>query len=173
MRLAVLASLLLVGCQLNAFDSTITGESTVAGVSSVAPLSAIPPFGAFSAIDFAHNADFKAEGVTKDDLNLAKVTRLTLKIESPSDQDFSFLDDVSFFARSGDQRVLVARKSDVSGEGLHAPNPTLELDTTGADLTPYVTAPTMSLEVEAHGRAPPKDVKLEASVQFEFRVKVF
>jgi hypothetical protein len=173
MRLALLAALLLTGCQLNAFDTVLTGETTVPGNGSGDALSSIPAFGSFSTLDLEQTADFTTQDVTKGDVNFARVTSLTLKIESPSDQDFSFLDDVSFFAKAGDQRVLIAQKQGVAQLGLHAPLPTLTLDATGADLTPFVTAPALSLEVEAHGRTPPRDVKLKASVDFQIRVKVF
>ena len=173
--LLLLVSLLLAGCQLNEFVTRITGETTVPGSASAqtTELAALPPFGEFSEIDFASNPDLAREGVSLADINKATVSALTLQIESPSDQDFGFLDDVAFYAKTGDQKVLVAEKHEIAKLGLGGRNPTLELDVTGADLTPFVTAASMSLLVEGHGRTPLRDVKLKANVDFEIRVKVF
>lgn len=168
-----LAVLSLGGCQLNSFDSTLVGETTLAGGDAGTPLTAIPAFGSFNALDFSQNPDFENNDVSPSDLNSAKVTSLTLKIISPSDQDFSFLDDVQFFAHTGDALTLVAERHDIASLPLDGPNPTLSLNVTGADLTPYVSGGAMTLEIRATGRAPRSDTRLRATVGFEFRVKVF
>lgn len=173
--LVSLALLFVCGCQLNSFDSSLVGETTIPGTSSVAPqpLSAIPPFASFSRIDFAQNPDFQTNDVSPAEINSAKVASLDLKIVSPNDSDFGFLDDVEFYARSGDTSTLIAEKHGIAALGLRAPNPTLSLDVTGADLTPYIHDGPFSIEVKTNGRTPEHDTHLRATVNFEFRVKVF
>jgi hypothetical protein len=170
-----LALLLLGACQLNSFDSDLTGETTVPGSDAMdaGTLSAIPPFANLTQIDFASSADFQTNEVTPEEINEAVVTAMTLQVDSPAEQDFAFLDDVSFFARAGDSTTLIAERHDVSGLGLRGPNPSLQLDVTGADLTPYVQGGPFSIEVHVNGRPPARTTRLKATATFEFRVKVF
>jgi hypothetical protein len=168
-----LAALALCGCQLNSFHSTLVGETTVPGDASGAPLTSLPAFGSFSDLDFAENEDFVQNGVKPSEINSAKVTSLTLEIVSPATQGFSFLDEVSFYARAGDTLTLIAEKHDIPSLALTAPNPKLSLDVTGVDLTPFITGSSVALEVRGSGRTPPEDTQLRATVDFELRVNVF
>lgn len=165
--LSVYALLALVACGPPGFLAEVKGETTVAGdptgISNV--LDAFPAIGSFSNLDFDQNQDFKNQGVTKDQVSSVKLQSLELKVLSPSDQDFSFLDTLEFYAKTGDQEVLVASKRNISSLGLKAPNPVLVLDVTDAELQPFITAPSMSLSVRGKGRKPAKEVRLEANVK--------
>lgn len=160
---------------LNVFHTEVKGETTVAGDPS--PLStvlgAFPGVGSFTNIDFNENQEFKNQGVTKDQVNSVIVDSVQLKIVSPNDQDFAFLDTLEFFAKTGDQEVKVAGKSNIGSLGLRAPNPVLVLDVTEAELKDFVTAPSMNIIVRGNGRVPRQDVKLEATVGLRVEVKVF
>jgi hypothetical protein len=172
--LSVCALLSLVACAPPGFVAEVKGEATVAGdptgISTV--LDAFPSIGSFSSLDFDQNQDFQNQGVTKDQVSSAKLQSLSLKILSPADQNFSFLDTLEFYAKAGDQEVLVASKHNISSLGLNAPNPVLVLDVTDAELQPFITAPSMSISVRGKGRKPSKEVRLQVDVKLDVQVRL-
>lgn len=178
MRLApilpVCALVSLVACAPPSFTAEVKGETTVSadptGVANL--LEAFPAIGSFSSLDFNQNQDFENQGVTKEQVSSAKLKSLQLKILAPPDMDFSFLDTLEFKAKAGDREVLVASKRDISKLGLKAPNPVLEMDLTGVELQPFITAPSMSLTVSGKGRMPSKDVRLQATVTLDVQVRL-
>ena len=168
------ALMALSACGANVFPVEVSGETTIAGDPS--PFSALLGafnIGSFANIDFNQTQEFQNQGVTKDQVESVKTDYIRLKIISPETQDFSFLENLQFYARAGDQEVLVASKSGIDKLGLKAPNPVLELDVTDAELQPFVTAPSMSIIVRGKGRMPPQDTRLEANVGLNVTVKVF
>ena len=172
--LSVCALLSLVACAPPGFVAEVKGETTVpgdpTGISTV--LDAFPSIGSFSSLDFDQNQDFQNQGVTKEQVSSARLQALSLKILSPADQDFSFLDTLEFYAKTGDQEVLVASKRNISSLGLKAPNPVLVLDVTGEELQPFITAPSMSISVRGKGRKPSKEVRLQVDVKLDVQVRL-
>ena len=172
--LSVCALLSLVACAPPGFVAEVKGEATVAGdptgISTV--LDAFPSIGSFSSLDFDQNQDFQNQGVTKEQVSSAKLHSLSLKILSPADVDFTFLDTLEFYAKAGDQEVLVASKRNIASLGLKAPNPVLVLDVTGAELQPFITAPSMSISVRGKGRKPSKEVRLQVDVKLDVQVRL-
>lgn len=162
----------LAGCEPGTFYTEVKGQTTVEGDAS--PLSnilgAFPAIGSFSNMDFNANADFQREGVRTDQVSSVRVSALSLKIVTPGSQDFSFLEEISFHARVGDQEAEIAHKTDIGALGLEAPNPVLELEVTEAELQPFIAAPSMSIVVRGAGRVPPQDTTLEATARFRVQV---
>ncbi|PTL82091.1 hypothetical protein [Vitiosangium sp. GDMCC 1.1324] len=179
MRLAsvlpVCALLSLVACAPPTFTAEVKGETTVpaapGGIGTL--LEAFPAIGSFSSLDFDQNQDFQNQGVTKEQVSSAKLQSLQLKVLAPADQDFSFLDTVEFYAKTGDREVLVASKHNIASLGLKAPNPVLALDLEDVDLQPFITAPSMSISVRGKGRMPSKEVRLLADVKLDVQVRTF
>lgn len=178
MRLAsvlpVCALLSLVACAPPSFVAEVQGETTVPAAPSgiFTLLEAFPAIGGFSSLDFDQNQDFQNQGVTKEQVSSAKLQSLQLKVLSPADQDFSFLDTVEFYAKAGDREVRVASKHNISSLGLKAPNPVLNLDLDEVELQPFITAPSMSISVRGRGRMPQKEVRLQADVKLEVRARL-
>jgi hypothetical protein len=172
--LSVCALLSLVACASPSFVAEVKGETTVpgdpTGISTI--LDAFPAIGSFSNLDFDQNQDFQNQGVTKDQVSSAKLKSLQLKVLSPADQDFSFLDSLEFYAKAGDREVLVASKRNISSLGLKAPNPVLDMDLAGAELQPFITAPSMSISVRGKGRKPSREVRLQADVKLDVQVRL-
>ncbi|XXF81525.1 hypothetical protein P2318_05925 [Myxococcaceae bacterium GXIMD 01537] len=163
----------LAACSAPTFTAEVKGETTVAAAPILGGvLNAFPAIASFASLDFDQNQDFKNQGVTKDEVSSVKVRSLRLKVLSPDDADFGFLDSLEFFARAGDREVRIARKDNISRLGLSAPNPVLELDVEDVDLQPYVTAPSMSIIVRGKGRMPEKEVRLQASVLLEVKLSL-
>jgi hypothetical protein len=160
------------GCGANIFHVDVKGEATIAGSPLGGLLNAFPTVASFTNIDFNENQEFKNQGVTKDQVNSVKVAAIQLKILTPPEQDYSFLDTLQFFARTGDSEVLVAEKTGIGDLNIQGPNAVLNMDIKDVELKPYVTAPTMSIIVRGKGRQPSQDTKLEANVRLRVDVKI-
>jgi hypothetical protein len=165
----------LLACQPNVFPVEVSGGTTIQGDPSPVPglLNAFPGIGSFNNIDFGQSQEFQNQGVTKDQVSSVKPSHITLKITSPETQDFSFLENLQFYAKAGDEEVLVADKYGIDKLDLKAPNPVLEMDVKDAELQPFVTAPSMSIVVRGRGHLPPQDTKLEATVGLDVTINVF
>lgn len=174
------ASLLLLGlvaglsvaCQPDVFHATLKGEATVKGSPLGGVLTAFPAIGSFTNLDFSQNQDFRAEGVTKDQVSSVRVEAISLRILSPSSQGFDFLDSIGFFARTSDAEAPIADRSDIPSLGLEPPNPELRLDVKPTELQPFITAPQMSIVTRGKGRLPPQDTHLEAQVTLRVQIKL-
>ena len=171
-----LAFLPLAACGLNVFHTNVKGQAQVEGDPSplAGVLSAFPGLSGFANLDFNQDQEFKNQGVGKNQVDSVTLDSLRLTISQPADQGFDFLETLRFYAQAeGLPEVLVAEKANISGLGLEAPNPTLELEVKeGVELKPYITAPAMSITVQGTGRYPRKDTTLDAVARFrvEFHV---
>lgn len=159
---------LVIKTQLNS-STQIEGADPILG----ALLEQFPGFESFSNIDFNANQELKNQGVTKDQIDSMKITAVTLTLSAPDTEDFSFLDEIAFSARAGDLVIPVASKKDISKLDLSAPNPTLTLDVTGQELLDVVTAPSMTIEVTGKGRAPSKNVRIDAVIKVRVEASPF
>lgn len=172
--LAALAFVLCAACQPNTFKVKRSGQTTVPGGGVLGGLlNSFAPVGSFQNIDFNNDQYFKNQGVTKDQVSSVKVSGLTMKIVSPASQDFSFLDELSFYASTNNSEAEIAFKHNIAAMGLPAPNPSFDMDLTGAELQPYVTAPSMDITVRGSGRQPAQDTVLEADIELTVAVKLF
>ncbi len=146
-------------------ETEVKGSTVVKGDPLGGLLSVFPAVANFTQMDITQTQEFKNQGVHKGDITSAKVVKFTLRIASPSDMDFSWLTSISFQAEAGSAKAPVASKSDVNRLGLAAPNPSFDLDLTGVELEPYVTADSMAITAQASARAPRSDTTLEAAVR--------
>ncbi|WNG21893.1 hypothetical protein F0U63_08640 [Cystobacter fuscus] len=167
------ALLALVACAPPSYVANLKGETTIPAAppsDTDTPLDAFPAFGSFTNLDFNRNQDFQNQDITKDRVTSARIHSFQLKVLAPADQDFSFLDTVECYARSGDREVRVAYKQNISSLNLSAPNPVLFLELTHAELQPFLAAPSMSLLVRGKGRMPSREVRLQADVTLDVLV---
>jgi hypothetical protein len=169
---AVGALLLLAACSAPSFTTEVRGEAVVPGdpAPSSPLLNSLPSIGSFTNLDFNQDQEFKNQGVSKDEVSSVKVDRLQLRVVSPPGQDLAFLDEVRFYAKAGDQEVLIAGASGLAELG--AGRQVLELGVRGVELQPFVTAPSMSILLRGRGRVPAQDVRLQAVVTFDVEVNV-
>ncbi|WP_186001717.1 MULTISPECIES: hypothetical protein [Corallococcus] len=168
--LAVVAGLGLVACSPSSFTTEIQGEVTVPASPTGKPtlLNAFPAISSFSSLDFNENQDFKNRDVTKDEVSRVQVRSLKLKVLSPNDQGFDFLDSLEAVARAGNSESRFAARDGIAALELSPPNPTLSLKTDGSvDLRPYVAAPSMAILLRGTGRLPEREVRLQATVVLE------
>lgn len=147
------------------FSTEVKGEAVVLGNAMPVALNVFPSLGGMSDLDFNANREFLNAAVTRDNVSAVVVESVNVKILSPSDQDFTFLDTLQLVARASDKEVLFAEKLNVKDVDLKAPNPTLALDIQLVDLAPYVSAPIMSIVMRGKGRQPLNDTRLEVKVK--------
>lgn len=170
--LGVLGGLLAAGCEPGTFYADLQGETTVKGSPLPDILNAFSPIGSFTNVDFNANQDFQNAGITKDQVRSVTVSAFSLKITSPTTQDFSFLDSISFYAKVGETEALIAGKSHIASLDLPAPNPELILDLEPVELQPFVTASAMSIVVRGNGSVPRSDTTIQANVKLKVGVKL-
>jgi hypothetical protein len=171
--LSAWACLALAACTPASFETELKGETTVPAGPPGAVLNAFPPIASFAGLDFNQNQDFKNQGVTKTDVNSVHPKSLELRLVSPSDADFTFLDTLEFYAKAGDQEKRIAHKQDISRLALRTPNPVLRMEVDDAELQPFIAAPSMSIIVRGKGRMPEQEVRLQAVLVLQMKVALF
>lgn len=171
--LALASAAWLAACQANTFPLELKGEATVAADPSGAPLNAFPTIGNFTNVDFRQNPDIKFRQVSQEQINSVKPSSITLKILSPLEQDFAFLDRLEFFVKSGDEQVLVAERDGIALLDLPLPQPELRLDVKDVELHPYITAPSASVIIRGQGRHPKVATQVQATVVLTVELKLF
>jgi len=164
--LASLAALAL-ACQGYSFRTELKGEATVPG-GPEGPLNGFPVMAAFSNLDFDQNPDFKSQGLVRGQVTAAGAESVKVRVLSPTDEDFAFLDSLQLVARSGDVETLFAEKQGIADLGLSAPNPTLLVDVKAVSLRDHLASPSTSFIVRAKGRVPRKDTRLEVALVLGF-----
>ena len=163
----------LTACGPLGFTTEVKGQGTVPGGNALGGvLTMFPQLSSLTNIDFDQSQDFKNNNTSREKVTSVLLKSMTLKISSPNDQDFSFLESIQFVAKSGENEAVFAQKSNISQQGLKTPNPTLTLDSANVDLAPYVRASTMSIVMRGTGRQPPRDTQVEVVTVFDVFVKL-
>jgi|APLak6261675434_1056106.scaffolds.fasta_scaffold00450_5 hypothetical protein len=148
------------------FSTQVKGEAVITGSPLGSVLNVFPQLGGFTNIDFDQNQDFKNNDATRERVKTMKLTGLSMRIVSPANQDFSFLETLEFAVKSGDLEQKIAFKNGIDKLALPAPNPTLNLDLVDTDIASFVRAPSVTIISRGTGRQPPQDTRLEATVKF-------
>lgn len=118
------------------FNSEATIPSTI-GINI--PLDVFTP-----AVETNSESTFEVNDTRKDKIEQIILKNLTLSIQSPTGQDFSFLEAISLFiSADGLDEVEIASKNPVTQNN----TATLELDVTGVDLQEYVKKDQFHLRV--------------------------
>lgn len=155
----------LAGCGSLTFGTELKGESVITGNMLMPALNVFPAVGGLNDLDFNANREFQNAKVSREAVTNVAVESVTFKILSPSDQDFSFLQQIQLVARAGDQETTFAEKLNIKDLTPPAPNPTLLLDLKSVDLTPFITAPIVTIVLRGKGNQPLKDTRLEVKVK--------
>lgn len=166
-RLALSAAVALIsGCAPLTFGTEVKGEAVVLGSAMPGALNVFPAIGGMNDLDFNNSREFMNASITRDNVSAASVESVSVKILSPADQSFAFLDTLQFVARAGDKEEIFAERFEVKDLGLEPPSPTLAMDVKLVDLAPFVGAPIMSIVMRGKGRQPTTDTRLEVKVKF-------
>ena len=158
-RSILLLSLALAGCpglgQVG-FDVDSQGQSTVPGSPAGAFLSVFPSFGAFN---FSQNQTFQNNNTDKGHVAEAHLTRLHLKVVSPTTQALDFIQTIEFdIGAQGLPTVRIAEATIPSGVG------SVDLTLDNQDLAAYVKADQFSITTKGTGHQPSANTDLEADL---------
>ena len=124
-------------------------------------------FGSFLNVDVASTQEFKNQNVERARVNKAILTKLTLTIEAPSDQNFDFLEQLTFFVESdGLPKVEVASITFPKGAR------SVDLNVTGTDIAAYIRAERISLTTEVKGRKPTQKTTIKAVANFQISARL-
>jgi hypothetical protein len=164
------AALLLAGAAcggLDEVDVTRSAEVVIPGAQGAPPLDVE----AAAAIQVALGRGIiEAEGIDPDDVDAARLRAVRLQVAGGSSLE-TWLDEVSLHVEApGLPRVLVARRTGI--RALPAGTTTVDLQSTGVDLKPYVLAPTAVLTPQVGGTAPAQDTTLRATATVRVDVSV-
>jgi hypothetical protein len=157
----VIAALLCSGCSgLIAFDVDSTGQTTIQGSPTGSLLSGFTGFQGFNNLSFSQSAQFKNNNTNKDHISACRLTKLGLKVISPTGGTLAFLSKIEFFIEAPNlQKTRIASLNPVPGTA------TADLVIDDKDIAAYAKSDTFSITTEASGRTPSADTTIEASLK--------
>jgi hypothetical protein len=154
---------------MDTFDVAEEASATIEGASLFEQLAGDMGFGSFLNMDISQSQELKNQGVEKNQIDSVKLTTLTLTIaDPPSGQDFSFLQELSFFveAEGLPRKLIASRTSFPSGET------SVAMTIEDVELAPYATAPSMNISAEVNGRRPSHQTTIKADMSLKVDVNV-
>ena len=156
------AALLSSGCGLIQFDVDSKGTTTVQGN----PLgNALPgqlgSFG-FSNFDLSQQAGFNNKDTRKDHISSARLTKLTMKVTSPSGQDLSFFSSMKFTIAASSPPL--PSKEIAHLESFPAGTTSVNLILDDVDIADYAKADSFTITTQAAGHSPNQDTVIEAAL---------
>ena len=166
MRPSALLLALCCGCSsLLSFDVDSSGTTTISGGGLLAGL---PSFTGFNNLSFSQSQQFANNNTNKDHISEARLTRLTLKVTSPTGADLSFLTKIDFFIEApGQARVHIAGISP-----LPAGQSSVDLTLDDRDIASYAKADSFSITTSVTGHSPTSDTTVEADLRLNIHASV-
>jgi hypothetical protein len=150
-----------------AFDINSSGQSTVQGSPAGALISSFGTFGSLANISFSNSSDFSNNNTNKDHVTKAQLTRLTLKVVSPSSATLDFISTIEFdIGASNLPTVKIASGS------IPAAATTVDLTCETTDLSAYVKADNFSITTKGSGHQPSQDTTVEADLTMHIEANV-
>jgi hypothetical protein len=149
-------------------DFTRSATVTVPGVPGGGPSGTISGVGE---IDLGGRDALQSQGINPDDVDAAHLRTLHVDVQSGASLE-TWLDAVVLRARAqGLPDVVVAEKHGISA--LPAGTRSLDLDVNGGvDLKPYLIGTSPTLAIEATGKPPTEDTKLQLTATITVNVNV-
>ncbi|MDI1436672.1 hypothetical protein [Polyangium sorediatum] len=151
---------------LDNFEVDVGAKATIPPGTILEELLGVLAFDDFQSINLTQELD--NQGVTKEDVDSVRMISLALVIDGPAGANFDFIESVSFFAETeGQPKVLVAELDPVP-KG----KTSLDFVVSGAELKPYVVAPSMKLTTTTKGKRPPQETMVSAAAVLDVDVTV-
>ena len=165
---AVVSLLGLTMCEnVDNIDVSVGGKAVVPKATLIETLLGSVAFGGFDKVDFSES--FKNQGVSKDDVDSVHLKTMTLIVEAPAEGNFDFITSVHFFAKAdGLDKIEIASMDSI-------PKGKRELDLVingGAELKPYVVAPSMQIVSEVEGKRPDVETTVAAAVVLDVDIHI-
>ena len=122
-------------------------------------------------VETAAEQSFKSNNTRADLVEAAYLTKLNLTITSPQTQNFDFLNKIKIYIKDeSGKEALIASLENIPEDGSR----TLELETTGNDLKPFIKQETYTIKAEAStDQVLNQDVDIKANMTFSVKAKVF
>ena len=167
----LLALLLAAGCPglgQVAFDIQSQGQSTIPG----SPVSGVLPsalgFDGLGPTQFSQSQDFSNHNTNKDHLTSCRVSKLTLKVTSPSGQTLSFLSRIEFFIQTSSlPAVRIAEALSIPPGAI-----TIDLAIDDQQIAPYAKSDNFSITTKASGTSPQQNTVIEADLTLHIEANV-
>src|SRR5438045_178215 len=168
MRCFATAVLLCSGCSgLINFDVDSNGQSTIPGSPTGSLLPGIIGFQGFNNLSFSQRAEFQNNNTNKDHISECRLTKLSLKVVSPTGNTLAFLTKIDFFIEAPNlPKVHIAGLTPVPG--------TVSADLTldDRDIAAYAKSDTFSITTEASGHSPSVNTTIEADLKLHINASV-
>ena len=160
MRRFAIAVLLCTGCSgLIGFDVNSSGQSTIQGSPTGALLP--PVFQGFNSMSFSQSAQFQNNNTNKDHISACRLTKLTLKVVTPTGGTLTpLLSKIDFFIEAPNlQKIHIAGLNSVPA----TTSADLQLD--DVDIAAYAKSDTFSITTTASGQTPAQTTTIEADLK--------
>ena len=124
-------------------------------------------FSDLTTFDISNTQQFKNNNAQKDQVVTAKMTKLTLSITEPADQNFDFLDSITFYvAATGEEKTKIASKTISKGVR------TFELELEEVDLAKFIKKDSISITTDVKGRRPSKNTTVKIDANFRIGARL-
>src|SRR5438477_8938372 len=156
-KTALVLALACAGCSgLIGFDVDTSGQSTIPGSPAGGVLGGLPAFGGFSDLSFTQSTAFQNNNTSKDHITACHLTKLSLKVVSPTTANLSFLSTVDFFIEApGLSKVHIAGISAIPQGAV-----TVDLTVDARDISDYAKADSFSISSTATGQQPSQNTTI-------------
>ena len=113
---------------------------------------------------------FRNNNTRADLVEEVHLNNLSLSITAPEQANFDFLNDIKIYITAeGEEEVLLASRANIAESGSRQ----LELETTGADLSPYIKKESYTLRTEATtDKVVDYDVDVQVDMTFRVTAKI-
>lgn len=161
--------LVLIACgSLSRISVSQNATATIPGATLLEQLAGDLSFGGLGSFDISQSAEFKNQGVKKEQINSVTLKALTLTVTSPSNGDFTFLEKLSFFVEAPG----VEKKEIAKGGPFTVGQKTVSLTVLDVELAPYATAASMTFTTAATGKKPSNTTTIDAKVTLDADVNI-
>ena len=157
------------GCAgLIAFDVDSTGTSTIPGSPTGGILPSFPGFTGFNNLSFSQSSVFQNNNTNKDHISACHLSKLTLKIVSPTGATLGFLDKVDFYITAPSlAKVHIAGLASIPAAAT-----TVDLQIDDRDIAAYAKSDSFSITTEATGRQPTTTTTLQADLKLHINASL-
>ena len=159
--IVALASIFSTGCSYMpvSFDVHTGGQTTIQKGTIAEGLVGTLGFGNLANLDISSSQEFKSNNVQKRHVARARLQELKLTITAPKEQNFDFLQSITFFVEApGLEKKRLAHRDVPRGARAF----TCLID--DVELAPYVRADRMTITTTVNGHRPGADTTLQADL---------
>lgn len=168
----ILGMVLVAGCQkikdITTFKMRHETEVTIPGQNTgIGDFLSLPR----SEVQTSSQQTFENNNTRTDLVEEVSLDELVLSITAPASENFDFLNEISIYIKAdGEEEALLASKTNIPEDGSR----TLDLETTGINLKPYLVKENYTIRTEAKtDKVLDHDVDMKINLTFLVRAKVF